>query len=100
MNLESIPFAADTHIYMLFTNVGLISSRYTERLGQVGRTRASKASGSNLGWEPAILTEVFQGFALSLQQNSRLVPQIRSPPLPSTSFITHHSLIILKFDAT
>jgi hypothetical protein len=55
---------------------------------------------SNVGLETAILSQGFLCFPQSLQANAGKVPQIRPPPLHSTSFSVHcksfDAIVLLK----
>lgn len=45
-------------------------------------------------------TEAFSWFSSVLQQRAGMIPQIIQQLFPSTSFLTHYSLVILSFSAT
>jgi hypothetical protein len=55
----------------------------------------SEGDGSNLG-TLTIQDEGFHGIPPSLQANTRIVPQIRSQQLPSTSFPIHSIIVPLN----
>jgi hypothetical protein len=58
-------------------------------------------SGSNLGLEIAIMTEVdAEGFLSPARRMPHFVSQIMLQPHTSTLFVTQYSLLILPFDVT
>jgi hypothetical protein len=47
---------------------------------------------------PALLVEIFRGFAKAVQANSGIVFQIMPGTFPSSSVVIHYSLAILSID--
>jgi hypothetical protein len=71
----------------------------TERPCPTVRAPDSHSGWSGFKYWPGDYLEVCHNFSQSLQENSGIVSQIRSQPLPSTSFPIRYSLIILPYVA-